>query len=272
MGGRPVARLATLIPGAGEGIPARLYAPEGLATGSPLLVYYHGGGWVIGSLDTHDELCAYLAAASGIRVLSVDYRLAPEHQFPAAVLDADAAYRFARERAEELGADPGRIAVGGDSAGGTLASVVCQQSALEGRRPPDFGLLIYPAGDLIEQTESRRLFATGFFLEKPRIDWFSDCYCPPQLRDDPRSSPLRAPAVAGLPPVYVATAAFDPLCDEGEALAAKFAESGSAVTLRRHRGLVHGFANMASLSPGSMAALNEMAGALRSALGVPPGA
>lgn len=268
----PVLRVGLKIPTPDRSIPARLYSPIGLAPGSPLLVYYHGGGGVIGSLDTHDELCAHIAYSSDVRLLSVDYRLAPEHPFPAAIDDANTAYLFARKYASDLGADPKRIGVGGDSSGGTAAAVVCQQNMSVGCKVPEFALLLYPAADLVAQTKSRRLFANGFLLDEPRLTWFFDCYCPPSLRDDPLCSPLRALEAAEQSPsyVYVATAALDPLRDEGEALAEKFARGGAEVTVRRHRGLVHGFLHFASLSPGAMSAISEAVGAVRIGLGVSP--
>ncbi|MBE1530265.1 alpha/beta hydrolase [Actinomadura algeriensis] len=241
-------------------VPARLYTPAGLAEGSPLLVFYHGGGWVIGDLDTHDSVCRYLAVNGEVRVLSVGYRLAPEHRYPAAVDDALEAWAYAAAHARELGADPDAIAVGGDSAGGNLAAVV----ALRAERRPDFALLFYPATDMSVRRRSRELFAEGFFLTDADMVWFSDHYCPEEARRaEPDASPLLAADVAGFPPTYLVTAGFDPLRDEGEAFAKRLADAGVPVALRRQEDLIHGFANMWGLGGRFREAIAEAAGALR---------
>jgi acetyl esterase len=247
-------------------MPARLYTPQGLPDGSPLLVYLHGGGWVIGSLETHDELCRYLAVHAGVRVLSVDYRLAPEHPFPAAPQDSLAAYLWAREHAPELGADQDSVALGGDSAGGNLSAVVAHQCTLSGDRVPDFLLLFYPSANPSAETGSRKLFDEGFFLTDADMTWFADHYCPADQRGDVRYAPLLADDLSGLPPTYVATGGFDPLRDDGEAFAKRLTESGVPVVLRRHPELIHGFANMSGLSAPAAAAVAEAAGALRTGL------
>lgn len=245
---------------------SRLYAPaEAGAGGSPLLVYFHGGGWVVGDLDTHDELCRRLAVASGARVLSVDYRLAPENPFPAAVEDALAAYREAVARAAELGADPARIALGGDSAGGHLAAVTAQL-ARDDEPAPAFQLLIYPATDFVETSASRVAFGEGFLLTKENMDWYEENFVGAADRSDPRVSPLRAESLAGLAPAMVVTAGYDPLRDEGEAYARRLAEAGVPVSLRRHPGFVHGFTHMMVGGSGPREAIAEMGGALRAAL------
>ncbi|MEV4006290.1 alpha/beta hydrolase [Actinomadura sp. NPDC049753] len=244
------------------GVPARLYTPKGLAEGSPLLVFYHGGGWVIGSLDTHDTVCRYLAVHAEVRVLSVDYRLAPEHPYPAATDDALAAYEYAAAHAGDLGADPGAVAVGGDSAGGNLAAVV----ALTARRTPDFALLYYPAVDMAVLRRSRDLFAEGFYLTDEDMTWFSDHYCPEPRRAEPAASPLVAEDLSGFPPTYLVTAGFDPLRDEGEEFAERLREAGVPVALRRQEDLIHGFANMWSLGGRFREAASEAAGALRTGL------
>ena len=249
-------------------IPARLYTPDGAAAPGPLLVYYHGGGFVICDLDTHDPACRFLAHHADIRVLSVDYRLAPEHGFPAAHDDAVAAFRHAADHAAELGADPSRIAVGGDSAGGNLAAGVAQRAAREaasnGGAVPVFQLLIYPWVDLSSKRRSHRLFAEGYYLTESELDWFAAHYVdrPDQVRDA-RCSPLLADDVHGLAPACVITAGFDPLRDEGEEYAARLRGAGVPVALRRHPGLIHGF--LAMLGSGRVAreALAEAAGALR---------
>jgi acetyl esterase len=247
---------------------ARLYVPPTAGEGPlPLLVYFHGGGWVIGDLDTHDSPCRFLAAHAGVAVLAVDYRLAPEHPFPAAIEDAFAAYRWASDNADGLGADPSRIAVGGDSAGGNLAAVVCLQARDEGARPPAMQLLIYPVADTGRELASRRTFAEGFLLTRRDMAYYEDRYLPPGTdRNDPRVAVLQAEDLAGLPPAYVATAGFDPLRDEGEAYAQRLREAGVRVALRRHSGLVHSFVNFTAICPSSRAAVLEACGALRMGL------
>lgn len=249
------------------GIRARLYEPVNLAPGSPLLVYLHGGGWVIGSLETHDPTCRYLARNAQVRVLSVDYRLAPEHDFPAAAEDAVTAFRFAARNAESLGVDPSAIAIGGDSAGANLAASVCLQ-ALEERGPrPVFQLLFYPATDATTRRRSRDLFAHGFFLTDDDMTWFLDQYCPDlEQRHDPRISVLLADDLRGLPPAYVATAGFDPLRDEGNAFADRLREAGVPVVKRQHDDLIHGFVSFINLGTRFREAVSEAAGALRTGL------
>jgi acetyl esterase len=250
-------------------LPARLYTPRGIESGQapPLLVYYHGGGWVIGDLDTHDSACRFLASRSGALVLSVAYRLAPEHPFPAAIDDAHAALRWASEHADSLGADPTRIAVGGDSAGGNLAAVVCHIARDEGEPAPALQLLIYPVTDGVGDLPSRKLFEDGFLLTKADMEWFEERYlAEPGLTMHPRVSVLHADDLSGLPPAYVTTAGFDPLRDEGEAYAERMRAAGVKVALRRHPGLVHGFAHLTAVSRSSRAAMLEVAGALRMGL------
>jgi acetyl esterase len=267
----PMARLEDLsLPGPAGPIPARFYAATRDTRRCPLLVYYHGGGWVVGDLDTHDSVCRFLAREAGVRVLSVDYRLAPEHPFPAAVDDALAALRFAAREAAALGIDPARIAVGGDSAGGNLAAVVAQLAVRGSESPPPaFQLLFYPVTDLSKKHASYRLFADGFFLTERQMDWYRDHYLAHEDDAlDPRVSPLLAKDLAGLAPAYVATAGFDPLRDEGEAYAARLRDAGVAVTLRRHPGQIHGFCNVTALSRSARAAMREAAAALRAGLGI----
>ena len=222
---------------------------------------------MIGDLDTHDGACRFLAADSGRHVLSIDYRLAPEHPFPAAVEDASRPSPGLCEHAAELGADPARIAVGGDSAGGNLAAVTCHLARDSGGPRPAMQLLIYPATDADDVYPSRRLFAEGFLLTRADMDWFEEHYLPdPASRDDPRVSVLSAENLSGLPPAYVVTAGFDPLRDEGEAYAERMREAGVQVALRRHAGLVHSFANLTAVSRSARAAMLEAAGALRMGL------
>ena len=232
----------------------------------PLLVYYHGGGWVQGDLDTHDNVCRFLARYAGTAVLAPAYRLAPEHPFPAAVNDALAAFRYAAQHAEELGADPAALAVGGDSAGGNLAAAVARLAAGD-PRPPVFQLLIYPGTDAVEVSRSRRLFGTGLQLTEERIQWFLDHYLPDRAdRADPRASPVYEPRPQLLPPTFLATAGFDPLRDEGEALAARLAAVGVPVAVRRFDDLCHGFANAVGIGRRGREAMLEIAGALRAGL------
>jgi acetyl esterase len=234
------------------------------AAASSLLVYYHGGGWVIGDLDTHDGPCRFLAAHGGTQVLSIDYRLAPEHPFPAAAEDAWAAHAWASANAAELGSVPARIAVGGDSAGGNLATVVSLLARDEGATPPALQLLIYPVTTVAREMPSRDLFGDGFLLTRRDMDFFEDNYLPTGTdRTDPRVSPLEAEDLGNLPPAYILTAGFDPLRDEGEAYALRMREAGARVALRRHPGLVHSFANLTAISPSSRQAMLEAAGALR---------
>jgi acetyl esterase/lipase len=250
-------------------LPARHYAPVA-PDSRPLLVYLHGGGFVIGDLDTHDQACRLLCRYAGIHVLAVDYRLAPEHPFPAAVEDGRTALRWAMENAGTLGADPARVAIGGDSAGGNLAAVVTQCAVEDGEPLPVLQLLLYPAVDRTSPYPSLSLFGKGFFLTAAEIDWFDRHYVgasqsPP---GDPRRNPLRWPALSGRVPALVVTAGFDPLRDEGEAYAAALAAAGAPVTLRRKESMVHGFANMIDLCASARAALLDTAAELRTMLAV----
>lgn len=264
----PMARVEPVaIPGPVGTIGARLYVPPGAQKARPLLVYYHGGGWVIGDLDTHDNPCRFLAANSGAAVLSVDYRLAPEHPFPAAVEDAWAAYAWAAGNAGELGCDPARIAVGGDSAGANLAAAVCLQARDESAPPPALQLLIYPVTQVGEETPSRELFRGGFLLTRRSMDYFEQNYLPNQEDyTDPRVSLLRADDLSNLSPAHVAIAGFDPLRDEGEAYALRMRNAGTQVTLRLHPGLVHTYANLPAICPSARWAMLDAAGALRTGL------
>jgi acetyl esterase/lipase len=255
------------VPGPAGSLPARHYAPEEPGGPHGLLVFLHGGGFVIGDLDSHDGVCRMLCRHAGVHVLAVDYRLAPEHRFPAAVEDTVAALRWATEHAAELGADPARIAIGGDSAGGNLATVACQLAARDGGPVPAAQLLIYPVTDSVEDAPSRAMFAEGFYLTKAEMDWFHANYVlPDDDRGDPRLSPLRAGDLAGQPPAVVVTAGFDPLRDEGEAYARALRDAGVPVVLRRFTGLIHAFVNLAGVSPACHDALVETAGALRAVL------
>ena len=264
----PMERFEPLeLPGAAGPIRARLYTPPGAQDPAPLLVYFHGGGWVIGDLDTHDDPCRFLAANTGAKLLSVDYRLAPEHPFPAAAEDAFAAYEWAAANGERLGVDAGRIAVGGDSAGGNLAAATCLTARESGAPSPAMQLLIYPVTETAGTAPSRRTFADGFLLTRADMDWFEDRYLPPGVdREDPRVALLNAPDLSNLPPAYIAVAGFDPLRDEGIAYAERLREAGVQVALRHHPGLVHTFANLTAICPSAREAMLEAAGALRMGL------
>ncbi|MDX3191035.1 alpha/beta hydrolase [Streptomyces sp. MN03-5084-2B] len=263
----PVSVREIAVPTPDGDLPATLYTPVGLPEASPLLVFFHGGGWVIGTRASHDNAVRFLAKHAGIRVLSIEYRLAPEFPFPAATEDALAAFEYAVAKAGDLGADPARIAVGGDSAGGNLAAVTAQQAVRRGGPVPAFQLLIYPATDFARRYRSQDLFAEDLFLTDVHMKWFEGHYVP-QGTDltDPRLSPLHAEDLRGLPPALVVTAGFDPLRDEGEAYAGKLAAAGVDVALRRHEDLIHGFINFTGVGSRFREALAEMAGALRQAL------
>lgn len=256
------------LPGPATPIGARLYRPREATTASPLLVYFHGGGMVLGDLDTHDHLCRLICHRGGIRVLSIDYRRAPEHKAPAAADDAYAAYRWALDNAAGLGAEPGSIAVGGDSSGGNLAAVVAQRARDDSIQLPALQLLLYPAVDQSRDTPSGALFADGYYLSKENIDWFTDLYLTGSGIDvtDPRVSPLLAEDLSGLPPALVVTAGFDPLRDEGNAYAEAMRAAGVAVDLREERTLGHSFATNYQVGGRSVPATAEVISALRAHL------
>jgi acetyl esterase/lipase len=240
------------------GLRARLYVPE-LERGG-LLVYFHGGGWVLGSLDSHEQPCRFLAREGGVRVLSVDYRLAPEAKFPAAVEDGLAAFAWAREHAGELGIDPGRIGVGGDSAGGNISAVVAHLAEPK----PALALLVYPVCDVSKKHESYRLFGEGFFLTERNMDWYRTNYLPDDEAGlDPRASPLLADDLSGLPRTYVVIAGFDALRDEGLAYARRLEDAGVDVELAFHPGLFHGCVNTTGVGRTSAAAMHEAAEVLK---------
>lgn len=251
------------VAGAAGRLPARRYIPAASQSGGPgpLMVYYHGGGWVVGDLDTHDAVCRALANATGAPVISVDYRLAPEHPFPAPVDDAVAAYLDIVARASEFGADPQKIVVAGDSAGGHLATTVAQRVLAAGDQLPAAQVLIYPGTDFVETYQSERDFAEGLALTKAEMDAFTAAFLPSDaFRAD--ASPLRAATLSGLPPALVLTAGFDPLRDEGEAYATAMVEAGVDVVLRRYPAQIHGFLNMLGVTPDAHQAIGEIAGVL----------
>ena len=253
---------------AGE-VGLRVYTPiRASAASLPGLVFFHGGGFVLGDLETHDGLCRALANESGCRVVSVDYRLAPEHPFPAAVEDCIAATEWIAANAAEFGVDRARLAVGGDSAGGNLAAVVALVAKQRGAPKLLFQLLIYPVAQLGgAETVSMRENGKGYFLEKASMEWFTKLYCPDaSQRTDPRLSPLLARDVTGLPPAYVVTAGFDPLRDEGKAYADKLDAAGVPVTYVNYPGMVHGFFAFRGLVPKAREAVAAAAAAVRTAM------
>jgi acetyl esterase len=257
------------IPGPDGPLRARHYRPT-VAGAAPLLVFFHGGGFVVGDIESHDGLCRMICRDAAIHVLSVDYRLAPEHKAPAAVDDCVAAYQWALGHAAELGADPSRIGVGGDSVGGTLAALVALRSREEGIPQPTLQVLLYPVPDISGgvQTRSRLLFSDGFFVNTLDSDWFRDLYLDGTdlAADDPRLSPLKAADLSGLAPALVITAGFDPLRDEGNEYAAALRSAGVTVDHRQFDALTHGFAIMAVFGGGSAEATVATISAIRAHL------
>ena len=250
-------------------IPLRVYRPVGVpdTTALPALVFFHGGGWVIGDLETHDVLCRQLTAASGASVISVDYRLAPEHKFPAAAEDAWAATRWIVTHAAELGLDASRLAVGGDSAGGNLAAVVALMARDAGGPAITLQVLIYPVTDVMRETRTYADFAEGYMLTRDSMRWFIAHYL--RSKDDAsdwRVSPLRASSLAGLPPALIVTAGFDPLRDEGEQYANRLRDGGVMVDYACYGGMVHGFLGMGKLIDTAMRAVDHIGGVVRQAL------
>jgi acetyl esterase len=262
----PVAAVADRrVPGPAGELPLRVYTPEGEPP-FPIVVFFHGGGWVVGTLDTYDPLCRALAAATPAVVVSVDYRLAPEHRWPAAVEDAYAATEWASRNAAALGGVQHRLAVAGDSAGGNLAAVVALGARDRGGPAIAFQLLVYPALDAAGDTASWREYADGYHLTADGMRWYWDHYLGGADGAAPDASPLRAAFVGGLPPALVIGAEYDILRDEGEAYAARLAEAGVDASASRHAGVVHGFVRWRAVTGAAGDALQEAATALRSAL------
>jgi acetyl esterase len=263
----PVRDLAAAGP-LGE-IPLRVYRPSGVPPTAPLpaLVYFHGGGWVIGDIETHDVVCRQITAESGVSVVSVDYRLAPEHKFPAPLDDAWAATRWIVAHAAELGIDGTRLAVGGDSAGGNLAAVVALMARDAGGPAIRLQVLTYPVTDLGAETRSYAELGEGYMLTRDSMRWFGEQYLrTPADALDWRVSPVRAASLAGLPPALVITAGFDPLRDEGEAYALKLRQAGVTVDAVCFGGMIHGFVPMGRLIDTAFRAVTLIAGSLRQAL------
>jgi len=259
------------VDGADGPLRARAYRPRADDGGSvPTLAFFHGGGFTIGDLDSYDAQCRVLCDRIGAVVLSTDYRLAPEHPFPAAVEDALAATRWALAHVADLGSDPARVAVGGDSAGGNLSAVVAQQ--LRGEEPGLAAqLLIYPATDLVGEYPSHEENGQGYFLTNDDMEWFHGNYLPePSDGEDPLASPLHASDLSGLPPAVIATAEFDPLRDSGDAYAAALRDAGVEVIHRRFDGLVHGFFAFGPFSQMADAAVGTLCDDLRGLLAEAP--
>ncbi|MBV1878065.1 MAG: alpha/beta hydrolase [Pseudomonadales bacterium] len=249
------------------GVKVRLYRPEAKSADlkQPCLIYFHGGGWVIGDLDTHDAPCRLIAQQTNCVVIAVDYRLAPEHPFPTPLDDCFAATQWVFENAEQLAIDPSKIAVGGDSAGGNLAAAVCLKSKLADRLKICHQLLIYPVTDAAMNSQSYIDNATGYMLTKDSMAYFWDHYTNMDQRNDPLASPLRASDLSNLPTATILTAEFDPLRDEAEAYAAKLTAAGTTTLMKRYDGLVHGFLGMIDVLDSARESIDLMASQLNKA-------
>jgi acetyl esterase len=265
--GEPVARVENRrIPGPAGEIPVRIYTPKS-DDPRPAIVFFHGGGWVIGNLETHDGTARKLANAAGCSVVSVDYRLAPEHRFPAAAEDCFAALAWTADNAGELGVRADALAVAGDSAGGNLAAVTALMARERGGPGLRFQLLVYPVTSPDFDTPSYLENAEGYLLTRDAMRWFWEQYAPePAHRSHPFAAPLAAPDLAGLPPALVITAEYDPLRDEGEAYARRMAAAGVPVTASRYDGVIHGFFSFSDFMEKGKSAVEEAATALRTAL------
>jgi len=256
-----------MVDGAAGPLPARLYTPAGLEAGSPLVVFFHGGGFVLGDLDSHDAPCRYIADRARVRVLSVDYRLAPEAIFPAAADDAVAATTWALAHADQLGADPTRVAVSGDSAGGNLAGVAARELALAGGAQPAFSLLFYPVTGADPENRSRDTFASGYFLTKADIEYFRRLYTPEPGQDtDPKFDLRHADGLDGICRTHVVVAGFDPLRDEGAAYTQRLVDAGVDATIQLAPGALHGFLNTVGVSADARVDVDAALDVLRAAL------
>ena len=255
------------IPGPAGDIPARIYVPSGGEDVKGVLVYFHGGGWVIGDIETVDRPCRSIANAADVVVVSIDYRLAPEHVQPAAFDDCYAATVWVAEHADELGVEAARLAVGGDSAGGHLAATVSLAARDRGGPAIAFQLLFYPVVDFDWTSPSINDNGEGYLLGRATMQWFWAHYLgATDPADDPYTFPLRAPDLSGLPPAFVATAEYDPLRDEGEAYARKLEAAGTTVTAKRYDGMIHGFLWTLGATPSGAVLVDDAVAALRSAL------
>jgi len=250
----------------GEGLKVRVYWPHG-AGPFGVCLYFHGGGWVLNSIDTHDDLAQRLAEASGCVFVSVDYRLAPEHKYPAATEDAYAALKWVVATARELNIDPHRIAVCGDSAGGNIAAALCLMTRDRGGPPIAYQALIYPITDCNFDRPSYRQNADGYFLTTSQMHWFWRHYVrsPEQMRE-PYASPLRADSLMGLPPALILTAEFDPLRDEGEAYAQALRAAGVAVEVHRYDGMIHAFIKRVDQFDAALDAIRQIGHGLKTHL------
>jgi acetyl esterase len=258
------------LPGPHGGLAVRAYTPLGahIVERLPGMLFFHGGGLVAGTLDTHDPICRALSNTSGCRVLSVDYRLAPEHRFPAAIADGCAAVEWIAAHADELYIDRERLGVSGDSAGATLAAVVCHAMTAAGQVPLAFQFLLCPIMDLAAETDSRRSLAEGYLVDRDTLEHDLRHYLAPDAdRADPRISPLRAADVSRVPPTVVHTAEFDPLRDEGQAYAERLRQAGVRTRYRCHPGMIHLFYGMRGLITYAGVAFAQMGADIRSLLG-----
>ncbi|HWA63909.1 MAG TPA: alpha/beta hydrolase [Caulobacteraceae bacterium] len=269
MGGpleRGVRTAAVEIPGPAGMVPARAYRPADQDPNAPVVVFAHFGGGVIGGLDTCEAFCSMIAARARCAVVSVDYRLAPEHRFPAGLDDVLAAFRWVREHADDFGAPSGQAAIGGDSMGGNFAAVVCQDLKAAGEPQPAFQLLVYPATDVASETASMTTYAHAFPLSRATMDWFMGHYMGPgDSPANPRLSPLRAADLSGLAPAIVVTAGFDPLSDQGEAYARRLKEAGVKTVFRCFDPLAHGFTAFTGAVPAARDACLAIADLVRTA-------
>jgi acetyl esterase/lipase len=254
------------IDGSHGDIPLRIYTPTEGATNLPVVVFYHGGGWVIGSRNSHDPLCRMIANKGQFLVISVDYRMGPEAPFPAGAIDSFEAYQWVLKNIENYGGNPSQVAVAGDSAGGNLSAVVCLMAKDAQIEKPMFQWLIYPATNMVMDTESHESFKEGYFLTKDLMTWFQGHYLPNEAaREDWRASPLKAASLADLPDALIQTAGFDPLKDEGIAYGKRMEAEGSIAKHTDYPGMIHGFINLGGVIDAAHHAVDEGVSALKEA-------